>query len=562
MSQKSKSQQSKSQLLASLPNVGKMVQSPDLQDLRLAFGEPYLVRIAQRALQSFRDQILSAKEEELESLQVPDWEEAILQEIYRDRQALIQRVINVTGTIIHTNLGRAPLPMEIFGDLQTTLTSYCTLEYDIRRGERGYRGGGVEQLLSELLGAEAAAITNNNAAAMLLILATLKDRYDDLQAEKLKGLDQLLMEMRKKGAGLTELLAYEELRERIRKEAQEPPEILVARSELVEIGGSFRIPDIISRSGMRLVALGCTNKIKESDYAKAINSRTCGILKVHRSNFYLGGFTEEPSLADLVRVAHDHQLPLIYDLGSGLLEEDLAPEMQTQPKVKEGLAAGVDVLCFSGDKLFGGPQAGMILGSREFMDRLKHNQLMRALRVDKFTLLSLEKILAYYEAHREANIPVLRQVGQKPEVLLALARQVEEDLYRDLGLDGADRAERTEAMQGQYGVSISVEKTQAKVGGGTAPNVLLPSYALRISFGEEGPQANAFEAFVRTLPLSKEDLQARLIRKELTFLPIIGRIEDGAFWADMRSLLPGEEPLLVKGLVRAFQTILKREQGR
>jgi L-seryl-tRNA(Ser) seleniumtransferase len=341
--------------------------------------------------------------------------------------------------IVHTNLGRAPLAHEALERVREVARGYSNLELDLATGERGSRQDHVASLVRRLTGAEAALVVNNNAAAVLLALAALA----------------------------------------------EGREVVVSRGELVEIGDGFRIPEVLARSGARLVEVGTTNRTRAADYESAIGPETALLLRVHQSNFRVVGFTELPRPAEVAAVAHRHGLPLVDDLGSGVLAQ-----LPGEPSAKESLAAGADLVCFSGDKLLGGPQAGVVVGRAELVERLRRHPLQRALRADKLTLAALEGTLRLY-LDAPSRVPVLRMLGDDVAAVLA-------------------RAERLAGLVGG-----TVEETVARVGGGALPLAELPSFACAI----------------------EEDLAAQL---RLGEPPVVGIVRDGRLLLDCRTLADDE----------------------
>jgi L-seryl-tRNA(Ser) seleniumtransferase len=323
----------------------------------------------------------------------------------------LRRVLNATGVIVHTNLGRAPLAEEALAQVVEAARGYSNLELDLRGGVRGSRQDHVAPILRRLTGAEAAIVVNNNAAAMLLALAALA----------------------------------------------EDREVIVSRGELIEIGDGFRIPDVLARSGARLVEVGTTNRTRAADYEAAVSPGTALLLRVHQSNFRVVGFTEQPRLEELAAVARRHGVPLLDDLGSGVLTE-----LPGEPSARESLVAGADLVCFSGDKLLGGPQAGIVVGRAELVERLRRHPLHRAVRADKLTLAALEGTLRVYLDAPE-RIPVLRMLDEDVEVVRA-------------------RAERLASL-----VGASVEETVGRVGGGALPLAELPSFACAVEESLAGP---------------------------------------------------------------------------
>ncbi len=340
---------------------------------------------------------------------------ALLQEELRaTRRPALRRVLNATGIIVHTNLGRAPLAAAALDRAFEVARGYSNLEYDLSEGRRGSRQDHVSAILQRLTGAEAALVVNNNAGALLLALAALAEGRD----------------------------------------------VVVSRGELIEIGDGFRIPDVLARSGARLVEVGTTNRTRAADYERAIDERTALLLRVHQSNFRVVGFTEQPSLEELAVVARASSLPLVDDLGSGALLE-----FSDEPTAHASLAAGADLVCFSGDKLLGGPQAGIVAGRADLVEQLRRHPLHRALRIDKLSLAAVEgTLLLYLDPQRAlAEVPVLRMLREPPDTVRA-------------------RAERLAAA-----VSGDVEETVARVGGGALPLHELPSFACAVEEALAGP---------------------------------------------------------------------------
>jgi L-seryl-tRNA(Ser) seleniumtransferase len=408
---------------------------PSVDELARAVGDPLAVQAARAVLARAREEIRAGFEP-------GDLRARVGAEVSRLRAPRLRRALNASGVIVHTNLGRAPLAAAALERVREVGGGYSNLEFDVTAGARGSRQDHVAGLLRQLTGAEAALVVNNNAAAVLLALAALA----------------------------------------------EAREVIVSRGELVEIGDGFRIPDVLARSGARLVEVGTTNRTRAADYEAAIGPETALLLRVHQSNFRVVGFTELPALAELARVARPHDLPLVDDLGSGVLV-DVADE----PSVRERLTAGADLVCFSGDKLLGGPQAGVVVGRADLIERLLRHPLQRALRADKLTLAALEGTLGLYldpgRAVRE--LPVLRMVNEP-------AASVRE------------RAERLAGMTGG-----SVEETVARVGGGALPLVELPSFACAVD-----------ESLVGPLRMGER--------------PVIGIVRDGRLLLDCRTLTDAE----------------------
>lgn len=379
------------------------------------------------------------------------------------------RVINATGVIVHTNLGRAPLAAAALTRIGDIGGGYVNLEYDLEHGRRGRRDSHAEKLIARLTGAESAVVVNNNAAATLVVLASL-------------------------AAGR---------------------EVIISRGELVEIGGGFRVPDVMVQSGAVLREVGTTNRTRTSDYAAAISDKTALILRVHPSNFRIEGFTQRAPLAELVAVGRRFDIPVAEDLGSGWLgwprREDLPAQLRDEPIVSGSIAAGVDVVCFSGDKLLGGPQAGIIAGRRSALDRIRHHALMRALRVDKLTYAALEATLDEYAAGRaNTGVPVQR--------MLALTAN-------EIGR----RAEALAAGLCRSGWRASVIDGASTVGGGSAPGTSLPTRLVRLE--RDGVSADQLEARLRALDPA-----------------VIARIENDHVVVDLRTVAPEEDEELARGM--------------
>jgi L-seryl-tRNA(Ser) seleniumtransferase len=430
-----------------------------------------LVRGAQEIVESLRQQILAAAgEQQLAGLAVTPEEVAVRLDNWLQTLAgpALRRVINATGTILHTNLGRAALAPAARQAVQNA-TGYCNLEQDLREGKRGSRHDLVEKLLLCLTGAEAACVVNNNAAAVLLCLNTL-------------------------AAG--------------RK-------VIVSRGELVEIGGNFRIPEVMKASGACLVEVGTTNKTRLSDYSEAIDNETALLLKVHTSNYRIIGFTSVVEIAELANLSAKSGVPLMEDLGSGQLV-DLGPYgLGGEPLVAERVAAGVDVLTMSGDKLLGGPQAGLILGRRELVARIRKNQLMRALRPDKLTLAALEATLRIYlSGDPLREIPVLAMLTVPPETLRRRAERLAETVRR--------------SSAGKLAAGVREERSF--IGGGAMPEARLPT-------------------FVVTIPLRGEAGTEWLRRLRQGSPPLLGRVQDGTLLLDLRTVAEDEEEEVVRCLL-------------
>jgi L-seryl-tRNA(Ser) seleniumtransferase len=405
---------------------------PSVDELARGIDDPLAVSAARAVIDRAREEIRAGADP-------GDLAARLHQELEALRRPSLRRVLNATGVIVHTNLGRAPLADAALEQVVATARGYSNLELDLRDGTRGSRQDHVAALLRRLTGAEAALVVNNNAAAMLLALAALAEQR----------------------------------------------EVIVSRGELIEIGDGFRIPDVLARSGARLVEVGTTNRTRAKDYDRAVTADTALLLRVHQSNFRVVGFTELPRIEELAAVAQRHGVPLLDDLGSGVLHD-----LPGEPSARDSLAAGSDLVCFSGDKLLGGPQAGIVVGRGELVEKLRRHPLHRAVRADKLTLAALEGTLRTYLDAPE-RIPVVRMLGEHAEVVRA-------------------RAERLASLVG--GV---VEETVARVGGGALPLAELPSFACAV---EESLAA----------PLREGDP------------PVVGIVRDGRLLLDCRTLRDDE----------------------
>jgi L-seryl-tRNA(Ser) seleniumtransferase len=435
--------------LRALPQISRLLEAPEARHLAAQVSRPALVAALRTVLDEVRAELRHGNPP------VPSPAELIARAaamLEAARAPRLVRVINATGIILHTNLGRAPLAAEAIAAIAETAAGYCNLEFDLGTGARGSRMANVEQFLCELTGAEAALAVNNNAAAVLLALSALACPGRDGQ----------------------------------------PGEVIVSRGELVEIGGGFRIPDIIQQGGARLVEVGTTNKTRLSDYENAVTQATRVLLKVHQSNFRITGFTASVSLPDLAALAREKGLMMVHDLGSGAVT-DLSPRgHDAEPTVQQSIAAGADIVAFSGDKLFGGPQAGILAGRAAAIDALRRHPLLRALRLDKLSLAALEATLRLHCTEASGRIPVLRMLAQPLSAL----------------------QQRAERLAGLLGTGAQIKPTTGYAGGGTLPSSPIPSVAVALPASYLPP----------------ETLAARL---RAYSPPIVGRIADGNLLLDM-----------------------------
>ena len=450
------------ELLRKIPKVDDLLHSNQLAQTVEEYGETAVTAAIRAELDCLRQALRSGQRDALpEQAQLC---QAIHRRVLQDALPSFRSVINGTGILLHTNLGRACLSEKAARAVYDSARGYSNLEYDLDTGKRGSRYSHVEDILCRLTGAESALVVNNNAAAVLLVLSALT----------------------------------------------QGGQVIVSRGELVEIGGSFRIPEIMESCGAQLKEVGATNKTHLRDYEQAICENTKALMKVHTSNYRIVGFSETPALADLVTLGHAHDLPVLEDLGSGCLVDLKQFGIQGEPTVQESLKAGVDVVSFSGDKLLGGPQAGIILGKKKYLDVLKKHPLNRAMRVDKMTLAALEATLQIYEVGSYTEIPVLGMLAATPDSLYQKAC--------DLASTLAD-----------VGVSAAIVPTRGQVGGGSVPMQDLPSYA--VAFSEN---VNALEETLR--------------RGER---PIIGRIHEGQYLLDVRTLFEADFPVIAQALKEA-----------
>ena len=469
------------QLLRKIPSVDEILSRPETKDLLKIHSRHLVVEAVRKGLGRLREEILDKEELPQIGDSVFSFENLyplFQKEIERQIRPRLRRVINATGVVIHTNLGRAPLHPSAIQHLIEVSKTYSNLEYDLNRGERGSRYAHVEEILCRLSGAESALVVNNNAGAVLLVLNTL-------------------------GEG---------------------KEVIVSRGELVEIGGAFRIPDVMKRSGAVLKEVGTTNRTHLSDYQKAIGPQTALLLKVHTSNFRVMGFTSEVSLQDLVQLGKEHQLPVVDDLGSGCLIDLTQYGLEKEPTVQETIKTGVDAVTISGDKLLGGPQAGIILGREKFLELFKNNPLTRALRIDKLTLAALEATLLLYLDEKNAmeEIPTLQMLSLDT---------------RKLKRRGKRLIKRLSGMANKKAV-FTLKEDVSQVGGGALPLQELPTVVVAI----------------RPLEVSVNSFEENLRKGDP---PIISRISKDELLLDMRTVFDEEIPLMAAGIEKALSATIK-----
>ena len=466
---------SKSDFLRQLPSVDELVREPVIAALTETSGRATTADAARAVLARLREEIaaghLDAKGVEMALAGIAG---AVERQLHTATQSSLRAVVNATGVILHTNLGRAPLSTAAFDRMREVGAGYSNLEFDLETGERGRRDSHADRLFSTLFAQQvgddaaelATVVVNNNAAAVLLSLNTLA----------------------------------------------EGGEAVVSRGELVEIGGSFRIPEVMQKAGVTLREVGTTNRTRIADYERAISERTRVLLRVHRSNFQMVGFTEQPALADLVVLGRTHKIPVMEDLGSGALFALRLLGINNEPGVAESLRAGVDVVTYSGDKLMGGPQAGILSGKKKVIAQIRKNPLFRALRVDKLTYAALEATLLAYIRQKTIEIPALAMMQMPAEEIRRRAEAIIAELKPAAKL-------KAELCAGE-----------SVIGGGAAPGAKLPTALIALTHAE----------------LSADSLARRL--REAEPLAIIARVEEGRVLLDLRTVFPAQDGYLAEKL--------------
>jgi L-seryl-tRNA(Ser) seleniumtransferase len=472
------SQQLRQKYLSHIPNVDRILAEPEMVQLENLYPRGIILEAVRRGLDHLRQRIMAAQgpadlDESIFSFEnlLPHF----MEEIQNQINPKLKRVINATGVVIHTNLGRSLLHEGAIEHISQVSRHYSNLEFDLNQGKRGSRYSHVEEILCRLTGAEAALVVNNNAAAVLLVLNTLADGK----------------------------------------------EVIVSRGQLVEIGGAFRIPDVMKRSGAILKEVGTTNRTHLSDYEGAIDEDTALILKVHTSNFRIVGFTSDVALEELAELAHSHHLPIMEDLGSGCLIDLSKYGLDREPTVQEVIKGGADIVTFSGDKLMGGPQAGIILGREEYVQRIKVNPLNRALRIDKLTLAGLESTLLIYldEAKAIREIPTLRMLTYSRDELRKKAQRLSRKIRAKI----------------PRGLSIGVRDDVSQVGGGAYPVQLLPTYVVTLK-----PDHGSVNQLEEGLREGKP--------------PIIARVSKEEVLLDVRTIWNDEGNLIVGGIEKSLRS--------
>jgi len=461
----------KSELFRELPSVDELLRTPEVTALLESHGAPAVTDAARVVLKHLREEIASdLLDASALRLALSGVTAAIESQLRQSLQPSLRPLINATGVILHTNLGRAPLAETALEHIRQSVVRYSNLEFNIESGERGKRDVHVDRLFRKLLAVGShdvsTIVVNNNAAAVLLALNTLADGG----------------------------------------------EVIVSRGELVEIGGSFRIPDVMGKSGAVLREVGTTNRTRITDYEKAINDRTRLLLRVHRSNFEISGFTEQPSIQELVDLAGSRNLPLMEDLGSGALVDLESFGIHGEPTVLDSLRRGVSLVTYSGDKLLGGPQAGLLSGRSDLIARMRSNSLFRALRVDKLKYAALEATLLAYVKRDHETIPTLKMMSLTKE---------------DIGARAESLANRLGAVA--RNLKIQLADGESVIGGGAAPSSVLPTRLLAVT------SAN----------LTADELAARLRTSDP---PIIARVEEGTVLLDLRTVFPDQDEVVRQAL--------------
>lgn len=456
-----------SSLYRILPKVDQILEEAYIENLINENTRSLVVDAIRISLDELRALIADGIDEEALKGEIDLMQDRISNVLQARNKHNLVKVINASGVVLHTNLGRAPLTNEIMENISNVACGYSNLEYDLAAGERGERYSHIEKLIADITGAESAMLVNNNASAVMLILSTLAEGH----------------------------------------------EVITSRGELIEIGGAFRIPDVCTHSGARLIEVGTTNKTHLVDYENAITEDTAAILKVHTSNYRILGFTEDVSASEMLDLKKEHDIYIIEDLGSGVLIDLSKYGMEYEPTVQDSIKNGVDVVSFSGDKLLGGPQAGIIVGKKDIIDKLKKNHMTRALRVDKFTIAALETVLRYYLDEELAieKVPVLNMLTAQADKLQKKAA----DLY--------------EVLKDVEGFNISIVETESEVGGGSLPLEKLPSYGIAIA---------------------SEDLNEGRIEEKLRSwdIPIIARVYNESVVLDVRTIFEEEYSEIRKAL--------------
>lgn len=457
-----------------IPKVDSLMENEKIRRLLSITTRELVLECVRKATEDIRVFINNNPNNEDEiNAEIKNIVDKIIKEVHKLLSFNMKRVINGTGTILHTNLGRAVISRDAAQRLNNIVTGYSNLEYDLEKGSRGSRYSHFENIICKITGSEAAMAVNNNAAAVLLILSAIAQHK----------------------------------------------EVIVSRGELVEIGGSFRVPDVMKQSQAKLVEVGTTNKTHLYDYEQNITDGTAALLKVHTSNYKIVGFTENVTIEELSGLGEKYNIPVIEDIGSGVLVDLSKYGLTYEPTVQNSIASGADIVCFSGDKLLGGPQAGIIVGKKKYIDKIKKHPLNRALRIDKFTTAVLESVFHEYIDEEKAinNIPVLKMINKNVEDVKTDAEKLSSKLM-----------EMTEFME------IRTEECLSQIGGGSLPLERIKSYSVTIK-----PKTMSCVNFERKL----RDLD----------VPLIGRVVNDTFHIDLRTVLEGEDQIIYDEIKKIFE---------
>ena len=464
----------KQALLRQLPAISLILEHDRIRALAGVYPQSLVAEAAGEVVQGFRERILDMADENTTLAELDSIADLVVARLYEKTRPRLKKVINATGIVLHTNLGRAVLAKQAVKAISDIAGSYSNLELDLSSGERGTRYSHIEELLCRLTGAEAGLVVNNNAAAVLLVLNTIARNK----------------------------------------------EVIVSRGQLVEIGGSFRIPDVMAQSGAELVEVGTTNKTHLQDYERAVNEQTALLLKVHTSNYKIIGFTAEVPVQDLVKLGREKKIPVYEDLGSGVLIDFKRYRLAHEPTVRESIKAGAEIVTCSGDKLFGGPQAGIIVGQADIINKIKKNPLTRALRIDKFTLAAMEATLRLYFDEEQAvkDIPTLRMITMSQEELLSLAQKLAALISKKCGSN----------------IEIMVEQGFSQVGGGALPEENIPTHL--VALNPSGMTVNVLDEKLRQVEP-----------------PVLTRIQKDRLLLDPRTMLDGDADIIAAHLAQIFQ---------
>jgi L-seryl-tRNA(Ser) seleniumtransferase len=498
----------KSALFQKLPSTDELLRHPDMQALIEREGHSAVTESIRVVLARLRQEISSGHitggqlDEKSLDLALGGLSAAVERQLRESLRYSLMPLVNATGVILHTNLGRAPLAEVALDHVRATASAYSNLEFDVATGERGKRDVHVDRLFQKLLDDALPSFARPDPSAPLR--AGSRGRLSPRESEEISPAISTIVVNNNAAAVL---LALNSL--------AEGGEVIVSRGELVEIGGSFRIPDVMSKSSATLREVGTTNRTRIADYERAINDRTRLLLRVHRSNFEITGFTEQPALDELVALAHRRNLPLMEDLGSGALIDLRSVGITGEPGVLDSLRAGIDVVTYSGDKLLGGPQAGLISGRADLVARMRSNSLVRALRVDKLTYAALEATLLAYVKRDHDAVPVLRMMRLSKDEIAGRAEGI---------VSRVQSAQRKSAY-----VKLELVDGESVIGGGAAPSAVLPTRLIAVTHAD----------------LSADELSARL---RASTPPVIARVEDGRVLLDLRTVFPGQDANLVNAL--------------